>query len=275
VNPPNDQERRLRAVILDWAGTVVDFGSCAPARAFAEVFRRHGVAVTPAQAREPMGTAKRRHLQLMLEMPAVAEAWRQAHGRSPEPADLDRLYQDFLPIQVGCLADHSRLIPGTLQAVEAFARRDLRVGTTTGYSTAMMQVVAAQAAHQGFSPEVTICADQVPAGRPYPWMCLRAAMELEVYPMWTVAKVGDTVPDVLEGLNAGTWVIAGAETGNEVGLGREELLRLPATERRARTEAARRRLGAAGAHYVVDGIADVPALLDALDARIARGERPA
>jgi phosphonoacetaldehyde hydrolase len=275
VSTPTDSGLRLRAAVLDWAGTVVDFGSRAPVQAFVEVFGRYGVAVTTAQAREPMGTAKRRHLELMLEMPAVAEAWRRAHGRASGPSDVDRLYRDFQPIQLGCLAEHSALIPGTLEAVEALRRRGARLATTTGYSTPMMGVVASEALRQGFAPEVTVCADQVPSGRPHPWMCLRAAMELGVYPMWTVVKVGDTVPDVLEGLNAGAWVVAVAETGNEVGLGREELAALPALERRARTEAARRRLGAAGAHYVVDGIGELPALLDELDARIARGERPA
>jgi phosphonoacetaldehyde hydrolase len=266
---------RLRAVILDWAGTVVDFGSRAPARSFIEVFRRHGVAVTTAQARGPMGTAKRRHLELMLEQPAVAEAWRRTHGGAPGPSDVERLYQDFLPIQLACLAEHAALVPGALTALSAFRRRGLSVGTTTGYSTVMMALVAAEAARQGFVPDVTVCADEVPFGRPHPWMCLRAAMAMGVYPMWTLVKVGDTVPDVLEGLHAGMWTVGVAETGNELGLGPEELDGLPDGERRARLEAARMRLGSAGAHYVVDGIGDVPALLDQLDARIARGERPA
>jgi phosphonoacetaldehyde hydrolase len=274
VNAQLQPGRRLQAVVLDWAGTVVDFGSRAPVRAVVEVFRRHGVAVSVEQARRPMGTAKRRHLELMLQMPEVAEAWQAARGRPPAPPDVDRLYHDFQPIQAACLAEHAQLIPGTLEAVADFGRRGLRVGTTTGYSTLMMEVVASHAAQQGFAPEVTVCADEVPAGRPHPWMCLRAAMELGVYPMWTLAQVGDTVPDVLEGLNAGTWVIAVAETGNEVGLPRDELLRLPPAERRRRTEAARLRLGQAGAHYVVDGIGDVPVVLDELDARIACGERP-
>ena len=55
----SNSDSRVDAVIFDWAGTVVDFGSRAPAGAFVEVFRRHGVAISIAEARGPMGSEKR------------------------------------------------------------------------------------------------------------------------------------------------------------------------------------------------------------------------
>ena len=67
----------LKAVILDWAGTVVDYGSCAPAGVFVEVFARHAVPITMQQARAPMGSEKRAHIAAVAAMPEVAEAWRR------------------------------------------------------------------------------------------------------------------------------------------------------------------------------------------------------
>jgi 2-aminoethylphosphonate-pyruvate transaminase len=265
---------RLRAVILDWAGTVVDFGCCAPALAFVETFQRNGVALSLDEARAPMGTAKRRHLELLLGDPTVGARWAERFGRAPGPSDVDRLYAEFVPIQTDLLARHAGLVPGTLDVVAELRRRGLGVGTTTGYSSAMMEIVTATAARQGFSPDVTVTPDGLPGGRPAPWMALEAARRMGVHPLAAIVKVGDTVADIEEGRNAGMWTIAVAATGNEVGLPEAELAALPAEERRARIGAARERLSAAGSHFAVDGIREVPAVLDQIDRRLGRGETP-
>ncbi len=264
----------LRAVILDLAGTVVDYGSCAPAGVFIEVFKRHGVEITVAEARAPMGAHKRDHIAAVVAMPAVATRWLAAHGAPAAEADVDALYADLIPLQVACLPDYSELIPGTLQAIANFRVRGLKIATTTGYNREMTDVVLREMRGQGFEPDASICVDDVPAGRPEPWMALLAAMSLRAYPVSACVKVGDTVPDIAEGCNAGMWTVAVAATGNELGLSLAEASALPQPERQKRTQAARERLAAAGAHYVVDGIADVPAVLDVIEARRSRGERP-
>jgi len=264
----------LKAVILDWAGTVVDYGCCAPAETFIELFRRRGVTVTMTQAREPMGTPKRTHLEMIAAMDQVAKQWQQVHGVPLNSADIDDLYAEFTPLQVNCLPRYSRLIPGTLEAFAEFRRRGLKIGTTTGYITEMMRVVTPEAERQGFVPDVTVCADEVPAGRPHPWMCFKAAMAMQVYPMAAIVKIGDTAPDIAEGLNAGNWTVAVARTGNEVGLTEEELISLPEDEQARLVRIARERLQTAGAHYVIDGIGEVAAVLDEINGRLAAGERP-
>ena len=265
---------RVRAVVLDWAGTIVDFGCLAPALAFVEVFRRNGVALSAEEARGPMGTAKRRHLELLLADPGVGARWAARFGRGPGPREVDRLYEEFVPIQTEVLARHARLVPGTLLAVAELRRRGLSVGTTTGYSAAMMEIVTAEAARQGFTPDAVVTPDGLPAGRPAPWMALEAARRMGVHPVSAVVKVGDTVADVEEGLNAGMWTVAVAATGNEVGLSEADLAARPVGVRGARIAAARERLAAAGSHLVADGVAELPAALEELERRLARGETP-
>jgi phosphonoacetaldehyde hydrolase len=105
-------------------------------------------------------------------------------------------------------------------------------------------------------------------------MCYLNAICLRTYPMHTMIKVGDTVSDIQEGLNAGMWTVGVARTGNEVGLTAEEFAALPCAEQAARLDTARRKLSAAGAHHVADAVTDCIPLIDAIEERLGKGERP-
>ena len=244
----------IRAVIFDWAGTTVDHGSIAPVMSFIETFRLHGVEITIAEARAPMGLHKLDHIRTITQMPAVAERWQALHGHRPEEADVAAMYEEFTPLQIKVIGAYAELIPGTLTTIAELRQRGIKIGSTTGYNRRMMEVLAPTAARLGFQPDSIVCVSDVPAGRPEPWMALRSAMELRAYPPAAVVKVGDTVPDIEEGLNAGMWTVGVALTGNELGLSREELAALPPSELETRSEQAHLRLAEAGAHYVVDGI---------------------
>jgi phosphonoacetaldehyde hydrolase len=264
----------LKAVILDWAGTTIDFGCLAPAGAFVDLFKRNGVDISVEEAREPMGAHKKDHIRQIVQNQSVANRWFKAHGRKPTESEVEAMFKEFIPLQMACLAQYADLIPGALQAVAAFRKRGLKIGTTTGYSEEMMTLLQAEAKKRGYEPDSTVAATQVPTARPHPYMCLQNAINLEVYPMEAMVKVGDTLTDIEEGLNAGTWSIGLAETGNELGLSLQELEKLEPSTRQAKLERAYKRMYQSGAHYVVNGIADVPPLLDEIEARLARGERP-
>jgi phosphonoacetaldehyde hydrolase len=264
----------LRAVLLDWAGTTMDYGCMAPAVVFMDVFKRKGVEITIGEARGPMGAHKRVHISQIAKDENVAQRWQKKHGRKPTDEDVEAMFKDFIPLQLQCLAQYADLIPGTLEAVADFRRRGLKIGSTTGYTGEMMTLLQAEAAKRGYVPDSTVCATQVPAGRPHPYMCLQNAINLQVYPMEAIVKVGDTLPDIEEGLNAGMWTIGLAKTGNEMGLPEPEVAALDPETRSARLTRAYKRMCQTGAHYVVDSIAEVPPLLDLINTRLARGERP-
>jgi phosphonoacetaldehyde hydrolase len=184
------------------------------------------------------------------------------------------MFEDFVPLQLECLADYADLIPGTLEAVSDFRKRGLKIGSTTGYTTEMMRVLLAEAKKRGYEPDSSVCAAQVPEGRPHPWMCLQNAINLQIYPMEAFVKVGDTLPDISEGLNAGMWTIGLAKSGNEMGLTEQQIDALPIDAREARLARAYQRMYEIGAHYVVDTIADTPCVLDDIGTRLARGDHP-
>lgn len=266
--------RRVQAVIFDWAGTTIDHGSRAPAGAFRALFARHGIEATIAEAREPMGQHKRDHIAAMLAMPAIAAQWTARHGGAATAEDIEALFQEFIPLQLEALPGFLDIIPGVPETVSALRARGIKIGATTGYNEEMMAMCAGAAERAGYAPDVSVAVTDVPAGRPAPWMALRAAMLLGVYPMDRIVKVGDTVADVEEGLNAGMWTVAVTRTGNEVGLSREEAEMMPAPELAALIAQAEAKLRAAGAHYIIESAADVLAVIEAINGRLERGDRP-
>lgn len=264
----------LKAVIHDWAGTTVDYGCYAPAVVFQRVFEQHGVPITIEEARAPMGMGKKDHVRTIMFMDSVRERWVQAHQTVPTEAEVETLYAEFIPQQLECIADYSTLITGTLEAVADFRARKLKIGSTTGYDREMLNIVLAEARQQGYEPDSAVSASEVPMGRPAPWMCSVSAMEMNCYPPESVVKIGDTVPDIDEGLNAGMWTIGVAKTGNEIGLTETEISQLQSDEYAARLGRAYQRLQLAGAHYVVDSIAEVLPILDDINRRLRGGEKP-
>jgi phosphonoacetaldehyde hydrolase len=265
---------KIQAVLLDWAGTTMDYGCMAPAVVFVEVYKRQGVPISMDEARAPMGAHKRVHIQKIGQLDTVRQRWQQVHGRVPTEADVDRMFAEFVPLQLECLSQYSAMIPGALEAVAAMRKRGMKIGSTTGYLREMMEINLRDAKKQGYEPDSTVCASDVPAGRPYPYMCLQNVINLQVSPVGSCVKIDDTVPGIEEGLNAGMWTIGLAVSGNEIGLPLEEVKKLDPADFARHRERAYTRMLQIGGHYVVDSIADVMPCLDAIEERMARGERP-
>ncbi|MGE0747693.1 MAG: phosphonoacetaldehyde hydrolase [Rhodospirillales bacterium] len=264
----------LKAVVFDWAGTVVDFGSLAPMGAFVEVFRHFGVAIDVAEARKPMGLPKRDHIAALLADPAIAARWQAATGAPPDDAAIDAIYEIFVPLNAEVVTDHAALVPGTVSVVAALRDRGLRIGSTTGYTRDIMERLAPRAAAAGFEPDNMVCAGDLPSGRPGPMAMYRCFLDLDVAPAARVVKVDDTAPGIAEGLAAGTWTVAVALSGNAMGLSPDELDTLSPAKRAARRADAVAALTRTGAHYVIDTVADLLPVIDHIEGRLARGERP-
>jgi phosphonoacetaldehyde hydrolase len=264
----------LKACVFDWAGTTCDFGCMAPASVFIELFHRHGISATMEEARAPMGMHKKDHIRTMLGMPAIAQQWKLKHSAAPGENDVEKLFEQFVPMQIEAIAHHADVIPGTLDCMKTLRNLGIGIGTTTGYNAKMMEVLVSEAKRQGYAPDNLVTVSDVPAGRPAPWMALESAKRLGVYPMEAAVKIGDTPVDIEEGLNAGMWTIAVVEHGNEVGLPQSEFEKLAPGDRAARVDRAYTRLAQAGAHYIVNTIAEVPIIVDEINARLTTGEKP-
>jgi phosphonoacetaldehyde hydrolase len=253
---------------------MVDHGSQAPMGAFVRAFEEFGVAITIDEARGPMGMAKRDHVQAILKNPRVAALWEERHGNPPGEAEVDRVYEVFVPLNVAVVSDYATLIDGAAETVRRLRARGLKIGSGTGYVREIMAPLLPLAAEQGYAPDNLVCAGDLPQGRPAPMMLWRTFLDLEVQRAWRIVKVDDTEVGIEEGLNAGCWSVGVAMTGNLFGHDKAATAALDPDVRAAKRAEAYASLTRAGAHAVIDSVADLEPVLDMIEGKLARGERP-
>lgn len=265
---------RLQGVILDWAGTVVDFGSFAPTQIFVEAFAELGIAIGLEEARGPMGMGKWDHIRTLCDAPAIAARFEQAVGHAPTDDDVTALYERFMPLQIAKIGEHSALIPGALEAIAELRERGLKVGSCSGYPAVVMEQVVARAREHGFEADHVVATDEVPNGRPHPAQALANVIALGLEDVAACVKVDDTVPGILEGRRAGMWTVALTCSGNALGLDHGAYCALPEAELAERRQRIEAQFAPSQPHFMIDTIADLPGVVAEIDARLARGERP-
>jgi phosphonoacetaldehyde hydrolase len=251
----------LKAVVFDWAGTMIDFGSRAPVVALLRAFKDAGVPIDETEARTDMGLAKGDHIRAILATPRVAIAWREVHGSAPTAGDAEILLERIGPIMRETARETATLIPGAASTVTKLREAGVRIGSCTGYTRAMMTDVLPAAAAQGYAPDHLVCAGDTPSGRPSPLMVWHNLIALDAWPASACVKVDDAVVGIEEGRAAGVWTIGVAASGNVIGLDQAALEALEPADRQRRIDAAGATLRAAGAHDVIDSVADLPAAL--------------
>jgi phosphonoacetaldehyde hydrolase len=264
----------LKAVVFDWAGTVIDFGSFAPMGVFIEAFSRFGIEVSIAEAREPMGRPKWDHIEAMLKQPRIHAAWLEKHGRTPTQNDIQAVYDIFVPLNEQVVDQYADLVPGTVDMARAVRARGLKIGSTTGYTRSIMERVLPLAKAQGYEADNLVCAGDLPHGRPTPMNMYRCFLDLDVWPANAVVKVDDTGVGIDEGREAGCWTVAVALSGNEAGVTPGELAAMTDAEIQAVREKASGVLRKHRPDYIIDTVADLLPVLDEIEQRMANGERP-
>lgn len=252
---------KLAAVIFDWAGTMIDYGSLAPVIAMRELFAAEGVPLEDGEIRAGMGLAKIDHIRSVLEMEGVAARWRDAKGASPGDGDVKRLFDTLGPVMIAAAAARGTLVPGAADVFERLKDAGVPVGSTTGYTRPMMAPILEAAHAQGYRPDVVVCAGDTKVGRPSPLMIWKALVELGVYPASAVVKVDDAPVGIAEGKAAGCFTVGVSASGNAMGLDYDAYDALPDEDRARRVAEAADQLWAAGADAVIPSVADLPTLL--------------
>ena len=265
---------KLQAAILDWAGTVVDFGSFAPTQIFVEAFAEFDVQVSIEEARGPMGMGKWDHIRTLCDQPQITERYKKVFGRAPTDDDVTAIYERFMPLQIEKIAEHSALIPGALDTIAQLREQGIKIGSCSGYPAQVMAKVVELAATNGYVADHVVATDEVPNGRPWPAQALANVIALGIDDVGACVKIDDTVPGILEGRRAGMWTVALVCSGNALGLTWEQYKALvPAT-----LDSERNRIHAlfAGSrpHYLIDTISDLPAVISDINQRLAKGEMP-
>ncbi|MFB9768318.1 phosphonoacetaldehyde hydrolase [Lactiplantibacillus modestisalitolerans] len=260
----------IQAVIFDWAGTTIDYGSRAPIVAFQKAFENVGIAITEAEIRQDMGLDKYNHIQKIISLPAVQNDWQARFQVLPTSDDCDRIYRDFKAILLASLTNFAKLKPGMTSVIDYLDDHQIAYGTTTGYDSEMLSIVLPIAVKQGYLPAVNITSDQTNGiGRPAAAMLELACDQLEVTDAATVMKVGDSVNDILEGQNADAITVGIIDGSNLMGLSEAEFNSLSESDRAALRTQVAQAYQKVGADYILESMAELPALIDSINQPVA------
>ncbi|MBW3695598.1 phosphonoacetaldehyde hydrolase [Vibrio sp. T187] len=266
----------VQAVIFDWAGTIVDFGSFAPTSIFVEAFKQgFDFEIDLNEAREPMGLGKWDHIQAVGQLPSVDARWNKQFGRSMTSEDVDAIYAAFMPLQKAKVADHAAPILNAIEVVDNLKAQGIKIGSCSGYPRQVMDVLVPVAADYGYQPDCVVATDDLPqGGRPAPYMALKNVIDLAVTNVSACIKVDDAAPGIDEGHNAGMWTVGLLLSGNEAGLTYQEYLDADEQTLETAREKARVKLSKSTPHYLIDTIADFPEVVADIEKRLLAGERP-
>lgn len=260
--------KKIECIIMDWAGTAVDYGCFAPVAAFLRAFNEIGVTVTMEQARRPMGMAKIDHIRELFGMEGVGERFEELYHRPWTEADVIAMNKKFEGYLFASLADYTTPIPGVIDTLAKLGAQGIKIGSTTGYTKAMMDVVLPNASAKGYMTDNCVTPDGLPGGRPHPYMIYKNMIDLGITSVDSVLKYGDTIADIKEGVNAKVWTVGVVLGSNEMGLTQEETFAMAADELEQRKAEVRQRMLNAGAHTVVDTIAELPAVIDEINKKM-------
>jgi phosphonoacetaldehyde hydrolase len=266
---------KVEGIIFDWAGTTVDFGCFAPVNVFVNVFKNAGIDVTMEEARGPMGMLKIDHIRAMLSMPRIDSLWEERYGRPFNEQDVKNLYAEFEPALMESLEDYTNPLPGVVETVEVLRKQGLKIGSTTGYTATMMDVVVPHALKNGYGPDYYVTPDDTNGiGRPYPYMIFRNMEQLKLSAPWKVVKVGDTIADIQEGVNAGVWSVGVVIGSSEMGLSLTEYNALAQADQEAIIEKTARLFKEKGADFTIRTMYELPELIETITNHLSEGKRP-
>lgn len=264
----------IKAVILDWAGTAVDYGCFGPVAAFQRAFQHFGINPSVEETRRPMGMEKKAHIKTMLADPELKAQWQEKYGREASAEDIDAIFLKTLEIMPEILAQYSDPVPGCEQTMAELRSRNIAIGSCTGYSRSMMKELVPLAAAKGFKPDFIAASDEVPQGRPHPWMCWLNCVKLGVFPPEAVVKAGDTVIDIQEGRNAGHWTVAVVHSSNGLGATPDQIASLTPEELYKLEAPLAKAFSDAGAHYVISSLSELPKICDDINRLLQMGVKP-
>jgi phosphonoacetaldehyde hydrolase len=260
--------KNIKAVVFDWAGTIIDYGCIAPTQVFIEVFRKRDIYLSMEEARTPMGLAKKDHVRELFRLDTIQKQWIAEYGQIPGKTDVDAIYKDLEPALSMIVKNFSEPIPGAIELINQLREQDIKIGTTTGYVAEMMNAIVPITTAAGLVPDCIVNSSEVSAGRPFPWMIYQNCEKMNVFPLSQMVKIGDTVADIQEGKNAGMWTIGLTKSGNELGLSLAEVNAADPIWLAEQIALAGRKLLNAGADFVAEGVWDCWPILEEIDRQI-------
>lgn len=193
----------LQLVVFDMAGTTIEDAGQVP-EAFTTVLRRRGMDISAEQLRAVRGASKR---------DAIRHFVRERHGGDVELLT-ESLFQEFRDHLAELLQSGGvRPIPGARESFDWLRSQNVRVALGTGFDRLTTDLIVEAVGWKEGVVDAIVCGDDVPQGRPAPYLIFRAMERTGTIDVRHVACVGDTVLDLQAGNNSGARHVIGVLTG--------------------------------------------------------------
>ena len=210
----------IQLVVFDIAGTTLydnDFVNIA----FRNAMQSSGYEVTQREVNDVMGLKKPQAIRMMLEKRMPAENITEQM--------IDDIHHVFLKNMIDFYKNDPdiREIEGASNVFRILKENGIKVALDTGFSRDITQTIIDRIGWERDGLiDASVCSDEVPAGRPHPYMIEKIMQQLGINDVKAIAKVGDTPSDLEEGNNTGTRFVIGVTSGAYT---KEELLQYPHT----------------------------------------------
>jgi len=272
----------IKTIILDNSGTFVDPYVIAPAITFKKVFSNYMINITMEEARVPMGLRKDLHIAEILKIPRIRDKFFEKYGRDSNNEDIMNIYNDFVPTQLQILPEYCELLPKVKETMDILKMDGIKIGTTTGFNREMVNCIVEEVKKKGIEFDNTVAGDDFHheylhlGVRPKPFMLYKNLFELDSWPIQSVVKVDDTICGIQEGISAGCWSVGITDYSNYMNINSlDEWASLNDVEKYERKKKSRNKIKEeSGAHYVINEFDQLIPVIQDINKRLIKGEKP-
>lgn len=185
---------RVKCFVFDMAGTIINDDGNIVRTTLMESMMSCNFIVKSDDIDAVMGMPKKQAIGSLLNM------------------HVEPIHKDFIKRMIKHYESHASLIDGVLDAIDFIHHNGVRVALDTGFPREIADVIIKKL-NIGSRIDILVTPDDVGGvGRPHAKMINKISDELQVFPH-EIIKVGDTVSDIEEGLNAGCLHSVGVTTG--------------------------------------------------------------
>ncbi len=258
--------KKIEAVILDWSGTIIDYGCMATEEIYRDIFKEFNIDLTTKEIRTKMGIEKVDHIRAILESDRISKLWLKNTGMEPNEGDVRELNRHFEAKIYDKLIKYCQPKEYVKQTLIKLRESGIRIGSTTSYPTEVMEFLTKLVEKKGISVDCWINAEQVKGqGRPHPYMIFKNMEKMGVSSVHNVIKVGDTVNDIKEGYNAGVVTVGVIDGSSEIGLSQSEFEALSEEYKKSARKKVADKFKKAGADYIMNDFRTLPYIVSQIE----------
>lgn len=195
----------IELVVFDIAGTTLKDEDEVVANNFTEALRLSGVIISKEEMNKVMGYRKIDAITMILEDLGIVFSKKEIEHIHNTFLKLINAHYETAPIEE---------INGASQIFDILKSKGVKIALNTGFSRSTTDIIIKR---MGWLEkeliDTSVCSDEVEQGRPHSFMIDAIMKKLKIKNSSSVAKIGDTPSDLLEGSNAQCGITVGVLYG--------------------------------------------------------------